>query len=88
MKKTFLPDLVERVVFTYLESFLGLVIASAFVDSGKLNMGAVTAAAVSALPAALSLLKGLIASQIGDTGTAAALPAAQDTEVNLDGHFQ
>lgn len=81
--KQFWIDAVERVVATYLEVFLGLVIASAFVDSGKLNMGAITAAAVSALPAALALVKSMIAAHIGDGGTAAALPAEKDTETNL-----
>jgi hypothetical protein len=81
--KQFWIDAAERVVATYLEVFLGLVIASAFVDSGKLNMGAVTAAAVSALPAALALVKSMIASRIGDKETAAALPTEVDTETNL-----
>lgn len=83
MTKQFMVDAFERVVATYIETFLGLVIASAFVDSGKLNMGAVTAAAVAALPAALSLVKSLIARAVGDEGTAALLPASEDTETNL-----
>lgn len=78
MTTKFWVDAGERVAATYIETFLGLVIASAFVDSGKLNMGAVTAAAVAALPAALSLVKSLIASAVGDPGTAALLPAGEE----------
>jgi hypothetical protein len=77
MNKKYWVDVVERVVATYVEVFLGLVIGSAFVDSGKLNMGAVTAAGIAALPAALSLIKSLVASRLGDPSSASLVePAA------------
>lgn len=83
--KEFLMDLGERVVATYLQAFIGLLIASGFADDGKLNMGTATAAAVSALPAVLALIKGIIALKVGDEGTAALLPAEVDTESNFSG---
>jgi hypothetical protein len=81
--KKFWVDAVERVVATYVETFLGLMIGSAFVDSGKLNMGAVTAAAVAALPAALSLIKALVASRLGDPATASLVEAPLEDRSDL-----
>jgi hypothetical protein len=79
MNKKFWVDAVERVVATYVEVFLGLIIGSAFVDSGKLNMGAITAAGIAALPAALSLVKALVASRLGDPETASLVDAPLET---------
>lgn len=54
--RPFVRDLTERAVATYAQTFLGLLIASGVVD-----ISAVKAAAVAAIPAALSVVKSLIA---------------------------
>jgi len=53
-------DTIERVVATWAEAFLGLMIASSW---GALDWGIVETAAWSALPAALAVLKAAIASR-------------------------
>ncbi len=69
--KPFLRDVAERAVSTYVQAFIGLLIAGTFV----LNIGSVTAAAVAALPAALSVVKSALASRVGDAGSASLDPA-------------
>ncbi len=63
-------DLIERVGATYAETFLGLLLASGFAVDGVVELSLVGKAAVSALPAALSLLKGLLARSVGDSQSA------------------
>ncbi|MGW1000735.1 holin [Streptomyces sp. NPDC002520] len=65
----FLIDIAERTVATYLEAFLGLLLAGAVVD-----LPAARAAAVAAIPAALAVVKGALSAFVGTPGTAAALP--------------
>lgn len=72
MRKFWL-DLIERTVATYAAAFLGLLLADG-VD--LTSVGALRAAAVAALPAALTVLKGAVASFVGDP-TSAALLARQ-----------
>lgn len=64
-------DAAERVAATYLQAFFGLLIAGTF----TINIGAVHAAAVAALPAGLSALKAVWATRVGDPSSAALLPA-------------
>ncbi len=71
MTKTFLRDLTERVVFTYVEVFIGLLLVA-----GPLDIDAIEVALVAAIPAALAVVKGALASQVGKRGTAALLPEA------------
>lgn len=78
-------DLLERAVSTYLESFFGLLIAANVftgATAGKATglLTVLEAAAVSALPAGLAVIKGGLASLIGN-GDAAALPAVLDQPV-------
>jgi hypothetical protein len=68
----YLLDLAERVASTYAVGFLGLLLANGF---DLTNLGAVKAAAIAAVPAALSVVKGVLAAFIGDPKTAALLPA-------------
>jgi hypothetical protein len=63
--REFILDAAERVVSTYVQVFLGLLIAS-----GVTGWDAVTAALVAAIPAGLSALKAVIASRFGDPDTA------------------
>lgn len=69
MDRRLLIDIAERTLFTYLEVFLGIVIADGFTD-GLVDMTVLQTAAVSALPAALAVLKGLIASRKGNPDSA------------------
>ncbi len=59
--RAFLLDALERVLSTYVQVFLGLLIAS-----GVTGLDAVQSAALAAIPAGLSALKAVIASRFGD----------------------
>ena len=65
--KAFLISTAEQVGVTYLASFVGLLLAN---WSGEINMGVITAAAVSAIPAALAVLKSAIAKLVGNPDSA------------------
>ena len=54
--RPFLRDLTERAIATYVQTFLGLLIASGLVD-----VTALKAAAVAAIPAGLSVVKSILA---------------------------
>jgi hypothetical protein len=63
-------DTIERVVATWAEAFLGLLIAS---WSGALDWSVIETAAWSALPAALAVLKAAAASKRSDTVSPASM---------------
>lgn len=65
MSRKFLVDLAERVVATYIQSFLGLLLVADAID-----IGAVKAALVAAAPAALAVVKGVLAKRLGDPESA------------------
>ncbi|MFK0259652.1 hypothetical protein [Streptomyces sp. NPDC090445] len=65
-------DVAERTLLTYFEAFLGLLLAGATTDIVDLSV--LQAAAVAALPAGLTVIKGAIGSRLGQPGTAAWLP--------------
>lgn len=67
--KIFLVDLAERAVATYIETLIGLLLLANVLDVSALKV-----AAVSALPAALAVLKGGVASRFGTLGSASAAP--------------
>ena len=70
-------DIAERAAWTFVQTAVGLLIASpvwSSVDTG----GAVKGAAAAGLAAALSVAKGLLATHLGAKGTASTLPAAAD----------
>lgn len=52
----FFRDLVERAVSTYVQALIGLLIASSVID-----VAALKAAAIAAIPAALSVVKSILA---------------------------
>jgi len=64
--RTFLLDAAERVFWTYVQAFLGLLLVS-----GVTDLDALQAAAVAAVPAALAALKAIIATRFGDPESAA-----------------
>jgi hypothetical protein len=67
----FLLDLAERVAATYALAFVGLLLADGF---DLTSMNALKAASVAALPAALSVIKGVLSTFVGDPNSAALLP--------------
>ncbi|MFF2660040.1 holin [Kitasatospora sp. NPDC058032] len=73
--RTFIIDLTERTLATYAATFLGLLLADNF---DLTSIGALRAAAVAALPAALSVLKGAAAKRVGDPSSAALLVRGRD----------
>lgn len=54
-------DMLERTVATYVEAFVGFLLASEMVDG--ISLGVVELAAVSALPAALAVVKAALVSR-------------------------
>jgi hypothetical protein len=73
--RKFVLDLVERTVATYAAAFLGLLLADGF---DLTSVGALRAAAVAAVPAALTVLKGAISTFVGDPTTAGLLPRSRE----------
>lgn len=69
--RVFLVDLVERTAATYAAAFIGLLLAGGFDFT---SLSAWQAAAVAALPAAVTVVKGGLGSLIGDRWSAAWLP--------------
>lgn len=72
--KTFLIDLAERAIATYIQALIGFLVAGAT----ELNVSGLQAAALAAIPAALSVAKSLIASQVGDPANASLVGVAAD----------
>lgn len=64
-RKRFVVDLVERVVATYVETFVGLLMVS-----GVTNLSTARTAAVAALPTALAVVKGAAAKFVGSRDSA------------------
>ena len=56
MSPIFYRDLAERAIATYVQAFLGLLITSGITD-----IGVIKTAAISAIPAALSVVKSVLA---------------------------
>lgn len=72
----FFVDLAERTVATYLEAFLGLLLAGSVVD-----LPAAKAAAVAAIPAGLAVIKGALSGFLGTPTTASALPPSKSSTI-------
>ncbi len=70
--RVYLRDLLERVVWTFLQSFGGaLIVGGVFDVNGIRNLSAWQAAALAGVAAILSLVKGLVAKFVGNPETAA-----------------
>ncbi|WP_149183328.1 hypothetical protein [Streptomyces sp. TRM49041] len=72
-----LADIGERAVLTYVEAFLGLLLASG--TTNVVTLSALESAAIAAIPAGLAVLKGAVGSILGRPGTASWLPAKTDS---------
>ena len=68
-----LADVAERTLWTWAESFLGLLIAAPMFADGLVDLSVVETAAVAGIPAALAVVKGFAASRIGKRDTASTL---------------
>lgn len=73
---TIVADVAERTVLTYLEALLGLLLAGAATDIVDFTF--LQSAAIAAVPAALTVIKGAIGSRLGLVGTASWLPKQSD----------
>ena len=71
MNSTWLRDVIERTAATYVQAFLGLLLVGWTTDT--IDLSIVQAAAVAAIPAALAVLKGAIASKVPGTISPASL---------------
>ena len=69
-----LLDTVERTAGTYAVTFLGLLLADGF---DLTSVGALKAAAIASVPAALSVVKAAVGSLIGDQSTVGWVPRAR-----------
>ena len=86
MTSGFLRDLFERVARTYLQAFGALLLASGFGADGVVDLSTLTKAAGAAIPAALSLLMGMVARGVGNQESAALFdpvpaPAARTSSI-------
>jgi hypothetical protein len=68
-------DTVERTLAAYATTFLGLLLADSF---DLTDLSAVKAAALAALPAALSVVKATVGSLFGDQSTVGWLPKGRE----------
>jgi hypothetical protein len=74
-KATYIRDLVERILATFVQAFLAALVAGNWFDVTHLrDLSIVQAAGLSAIAAVLSLVKGLVAKGIGNRDSASAAP--------------
>lgn len=66
-------DIAERALMTFVQAFLSVWIVSDWADLGDVDLA--KKAAVAGLAAALAVLKGAVASRIGDKSSAALYPS-------------
>ena len=74
-----LVDTLERAAATYVQSLLALLIVTDIT-----NIDAVKAALISVIPAALSVIKSAIATQIGSPDSASLVPSVGEPTVTED----
>jgi len=72
---SFYSDLIFRIVRTYVVSFVGLLVAAPIFE---FSVGALQSAAIGAIPAALAVVKGILAGRVGNRETPALLPFKYD----------
>lgn len=72
--RQFILDLAERTAATYVQAFLGLMLADGF---DLLSIGELESAALAAIPAALAVVKSGVATFVGDPASAALLPSGR-----------
>lgn len=70
MTRRYIRDLTERALRTYVQTFIGLLMAAGFAADGTIDLSVLGTAAVSAIPAVLSLIMSLLARSVGDSESA------------------
>ncbi len=71
----FVKDLFERVIMTFLQAFLGALIAGGVFDvTGVREVSAYEAAALAGVAAVLALIKGLVAKWVSNRQSASLAP--------------
>jgi hypothetical protein len=80
VNKAFLLDLAERSVWTFLQTAGALWVANAAQDAVDIPFW--DNLKVAALAGVIAVVKGLIASRVGNSGTAQALPGVESAYVN------
>ena len=78
LSREFALELVEQVVAVYVVTFIGLLISSGFGMDGTARLDVVAVSAISAIPAALSVIKSFAAKFVGDSESALLLPKKTD----------
>jgi hypothetical protein len=76
--RRFWIDLLERTLRTYLQAFLGLVVASGFAVDGVVDLSLLTKAGIAAIPAGIAVLMSGLARFKGDPATASLVDAPPD----------
>ena len=71
---TFAKDAFERVLWTFIQAFAGVVAVAAVI--GEVNLSIIQQGAVAGIAAVVALVKAFIARTIGDPNSAALLPDA------------
>jgi hypothetical protein len=74
-KATYLRDLIERIVATFVQAFLAALVAGDWFNVSHLrDLSIVQAAGLSAVAAVLALVKGLVAKGISNKNSASTAP--------------
>jgi hypothetical protein len=80
MRERYVRDLIERVVWTWLQAFGATLIISDFFNVDNVtDVSILEQAALAGVAAVLALIKGLVATKVGSPYTAATLPAKAET---------
>jgi hypothetical protein len=82
-KPRFTVDLLERLIATYAETYVGLWVASGLGAAYITDMSSWDKALVAFLPTAVALIKGLVAKGIGSPDSAALLPASEQRDTRV-----
>lgn len=72
--KAWAKDTAERTIFTFVQSFLGLLVVSATNTVDSLSVNTLEAAAISAVISSLAVLKGALANRIHGMSPASFVP--------------
>ena len=70
MKKRYVIDLTERIAATFAQGFITLFLLSGAEVSGVVDFSTVKKAAIAGVMSVLSLIKGMLASRVGDSNSA------------------
>lgn len=78
--KAWAIDTAERTAFTFVQSFLGLIVVSATNSVDSISVSTLEAAFVSAVISAFAVVKGALANRVHGVSPASFVPASSDEE--------